>query len=288
MYRILVPVDGSDEATQALRHALSVAKRCTATSIELLNVQPELRSGLVRAHLSADAIATGLQAMGESTLQPCRKLLDAGGIGYRASVEIGPFAATIVQRALAVACDEIYMGSRGMGAAANLVLGSVAMQVAHLSALPVTLVKGGADPQSLLDPVLVPLDGSEHANRAVGYVIERAHRCGGARIELVHVQDPVVEWQTHGLAKDAIRRERQEYALQLTETARRLLDDAGLPYTLQVEFGDPAQTIAAAAARGFARVVMGTRGLGGWEALVLGSVAYKTIHGTRVPVTLVR
>lgn len=39
------------------------------------------------------------------------------------------------------ACDEIIMGTRGMGAVGNLVLGSVATKVVHLATVPVTLVR---------------------------------------------------------------------------------------------------------------------------------------------------
>jgi nucleotide-binding universal stress UspA family protein len=38
-------------------------------------------------------------------------------------------------------CDGIVMGTRGMSAVGNLVMGSVATKVIHLTKLPVTLVK---------------------------------------------------------------------------------------------------------------------------------------------------
>jgi len=48
---------------------------------------------------------------------------------------------TIVDYAKANKCDHIIMGTRGMGAFGNLVLGSTANQVVHLAEIPVTLVK---------------------------------------------------------------------------------------------------------------------------------------------------
>ena len=106
---------------------------------------------------------------------------------------------------------------------------------------------------------------------------------------LLEVQEPLVEWQTRGLAHEAIMQHRQDHAWQLSEIARRQLDGAAIPHVFDVQFGDPAQLITEAAkTHGCAHIVMGTRGLGGIEALVLGSTAYKTIHRTGAAVTVVK
>lgn len=289
MNKILVPVDGSEAATQALRYAIDLAKRCSGATIEILNVQPRVESGLIRAHLSDHTIETALRAFGEDTLRPFCALLGQTGIDYQSHIVRGHIGETISRHAIDAACTEIVMGSRGMGAIGNLVLGPVATQVVHLSQLPVTLVKDTSVWSSLFDPVLVPLDGSEHANRALGYVVDRATGHVGAQVKLLNVQEPVVEWQTRGLAHEAIVQHRQEYAAQFSEIARRRLDAAGIPYVIDVEFGDPAKLITASAkSYGCAHIVMGTRGLGGMAALVLGSTAYKTIHSADVPVTVVK
>ena len=47
----------------------------------------------------------------------------------------------LAKRAEELGCDEIIMGTRGMGAIGNLVMGSVATKVVHLAGIPVTLVK---------------------------------------------------------------------------------------------------------------------------------------------------
>ena len=47
----------------------------------------------------------------------------------------------ITRKAEELNCDAIIMGTRGMGALGNLVMGSIATKVVHLTRLPVTLVK---------------------------------------------------------------------------------------------------------------------------------------------------
>jgi nucleotide-binding universal stress UspA family protein len=46
-----------------------------------------------------------------------------------------------VQHANTASCDLVVVGNRGMGAAANFLLGSVANRVLHLSPVPVLVVK---------------------------------------------------------------------------------------------------------------------------------------------------
>ena len=69
------------------------------------------------------------------------KLLKEAGVPYATEILRGPIASTIAERADALGCDGIVMGTRGMTALKNLVLGSVATKVVHASQLPVTLVK---------------------------------------------------------------------------------------------------------------------------------------------------
>ena len=78
---------------------------------------------------------------GKAALSKARKLLDAAGIKYSAHVLVGPVAETIVKEARLARCDLIMIGTRGMSAAANLLLGSTATKAINLSPIPVLLVK---------------------------------------------------------------------------------------------------------------------------------------------------
>ena len=70
-----------------------------------------------------------------------RKLLERAGIPYQARVLVGPVAETIVAQAKERRCDMIFVGTRGMGAAGNMLLGSTATKVLHLSSVPVLVAK---------------------------------------------------------------------------------------------------------------------------------------------------
>jgi nucleotide-binding universal stress UspA family protein len=73
-----------------------------------------------------------------------------------------------------------------------------------------------------------------------------------------------------------------------TEDARRMLDSAGLAYRFHIELGDPAREIVALSkSLSCDEVVVGVRGMSPIENLLLGSVAYKIVHASPVPVSVV-
>jgi nucleotide-binding universal stress UspA family protein len=176
-----------------------------------------------------------------------------------------------------------------MTAIDSLVLGSVAMRVVGLATRPVTVVRAACGPDFPLRKALVAIDGSTHAEHAAQFAVALARRLGGCAIHLLNAQEPVIEWQTHGLARDAIREHRAQLAERASAGARAALERAGLAFKFEWRFGEPAQAIVDAVRdAGCDQIVMGTRGAGPIENLMLGSVAYKLLHVANVPVTLVK
>ena len=141
MLKLLVPVDGSESAMRAIdrvvRHAASYK---AGVDVHLLNVQHPLPS-IVQSHVPQDALKEHHQEEGMKCLEPEMRKLDAAGVRYTHHILVGDPAETIVRFAKETGCDEILMGTRGHGAAANILLGSVATKVMHMSDVPVTLVK---------------------------------------------------------------------------------------------------------------------------------------------------
>lgn len=140
MYRILVPIDGSDVALRALGHAKRLAGLIGEAEIHLVNVQPPI-TGSVGAFVGSDNIARFHREESENALAGARALLDKDATAYHASTRIGSSGTEIAACANERPCDEIVMGTRGLGRIGSLVLGSVATQVVHLARVPVTLIK---------------------------------------------------------------------------------------------------------------------------------------------------
>jgi nucleotide-binding universal stress UspA family protein len=143
MLNFLVPVDGSEPSAEAIKQLLKYRGWMKDdVDIHLLNVQPPIPYGKrVSAVVGHDRIARYQQEDGEGALKPAKKALDKAGVTYRCSIGVGEPAEVIVQYAIENGCDQILMGTRGMGSLSGLVLGSVATKVIELSPVPVVLMK---------------------------------------------------------------------------------------------------------------------------------------------------
>ena len=140
MRTILIPCDGSDNALRAVRYAASLAKDLSDVQLELLNVQEPLPQK-VHAALSEQEIERWRAGETDLILQPARQILDAEEVQYQVRSRVGAPANEIARHVHETRCDAIIMGTRGLGAVANLMIGSVATKVIHLVEVPVTLIK---------------------------------------------------------------------------------------------------------------------------------------------------
>jgi nucleotide-binding universal stress UspA family protein len=141
--KILVAVDGSAHSLDAARFVIEHANWYRdKPEIELVYVHvplPQLpRMGVVVSH---EQIQRYYQEEGAKALAGAKQLLDTAGLAHTEHILVGPIAESIVQHANTAACNMVVLATRGMGAAANLLLGSVATRVLSLSAVPVLVVK---------------------------------------------------------------------------------------------------------------------------------------------------
>lgn len=143
------------------------------------------------------------------------------------------------------------------------------------------------------DRILCPTDFSEFSERA----LERAVSLAGwfnARVTALHVVLPL-PWALPAAAYaanvavpvDLVRGRREEEAKELERFVRPLLGE-GVPIETRLTDGEPWREILAEAGRLPADlIVMGTHGRGGFEHLLLGSVAEKVLRRAPCPVLTV-
>ena len=141
VHRVLIPVDGSEGALRAAAHLIGLVYHGAPPEVHVLNVQPPIMSGDVSSTVTAEMVKRGRFAAGEEVLQRARGLFDRIGIPYVTSVLLGAPAETIVRYVEDHRIDGIVMGTRGMSALKNFLLGSVAAKVVGMAEVPVTLVK---------------------------------------------------------------------------------------------------------------------------------------------------
>ena len=141
MYKLLIPVDGSASSERAVRHVIELAKVVGAVQAHLLNVQPAANAWEVKRFLREPEIEAIQLSLSEEATQAASTILDAAGIDYQRHHSVGEVAETIAEFSEACGCNQIVMGTRGMGSLEGLLLGSISTKVLHLVKVPVTLVK---------------------------------------------------------------------------------------------------------------------------------------------------
>jgi nucleotide-binding universal stress UspA family protein len=124
---------------------------------------------------------------------------------------------------------------------------------------------------------LLPIDGSAHAEGAARHLARRAALLHGSHIVVLYVEnDHLPAGQPRMPAEQAVR------------NATAVLDQAGVRVEVRYLAGEPAETILRCAEDLPAgEIVMGSRGLGRWSGLVIGSVAMKIVQHAAMPVTVV-
>lgn len=141
MKQLLVPVDGSENAQRAVKHAISMAK-ASGASLHLLYVCADYADAdRAHAYHSKEELEKPERERGERVLEREEALIKAEGVPVSSEIVFGDIAPSIVKRAKEQGSDGIVMGTRGLGSLANLIMGSVATKVVHDTMLPVTLVK---------------------------------------------------------------------------------------------------------------------------------------------------
>jgi nucleotide-binding universal stress UspA family protein len=142
--------------------------------------------------------------------------------------------------------------------------------------------------------VLIPIDGSEPALRAVRRFIDLARSAHGMHAILLNVEPPavpVMQRMVDGRPQEVRKLEAplRDQGEKLLAPAKAELDRAGVRYTSFIEFGEPADVVAARAKEwAVDLIVMGTHGRTAVGTLLMGSVAQKVLREVDVPVMLVK
>lgn len=142
--------------------------------------------------------------------------------------------------------------------------------------------------------ILLASDGSEHALKAAQAAAEIAKKFD-ADLTLLCVFDPPIQTSTIGpvpqvpIDPETMERYADEVLTAVERSTGKVLDEAGVAYQSRCETGHPVDVIVNTAAREKADlIVMGSRGLGGLQSFLLGSVSDRVLHHAHCPVLIVK
>lgn len=291
MFRhLMVPLDGSGFAEQALPVAAEVALRSGAV-LDLVQVsRPPVQPAEV---VGASSPSTGnFDDFDEAAyLESVRARIPAG-VSTSSVTLAGPgIAPALSAHARDRGADLIVMTTHGRGGLARAWLGSVTDRLLREAETPVLLIRPGehsAEPQpaDLFRRVLIPLDDCTRTEK----ILEPALALGGlakATYTLLRVITPST-WSAH--YHDRRERSEQETVehAQATRQLKRVAARMQLgPEEVTIEavrHRSPALAILEHATHGYDLIAMATHGHGGIGRLLLGGVADKVLRGTTIAV----
>jgi nucleotide-binding universal stress UspA family protein len=138
--KILLPVDGSPLALEAVRHAIRLVRDGLKADFVLANVQEPSSLYEVMVLHNADALQRMAREAGEDAIAPADLLLTQAGIEHESEIGSGDPAHMLIEIAENYRCSAIVMGAHGVGES-GAALGTVAQAVLRSSPIPVMIVR---------------------------------------------------------------------------------------------------------------------------------------------------
>jgi nucleotide-binding universal stress UspA family protein len=272
---IVVGVDGSETGREGLRFALAEAdlRGARVRVVNAWEVPPLIAAPGTGLPPVYDLLSTDLGVAAERVIDS-----DLERVGGPGDVDVerlrvqGGAARVLLEQAREA--DLLVVGSRGHGALAGMLLGSVSQACLHHAVCPVAAVHVAHHAER--GRIVVGVDGSQSAQAAVAWAIDVA-RLRGATVHAVCAYEQ--EW---GPVVDGLM------SIETIDTLDRTFADAAKAVVADVEgagpedvrvvgevaLGEASGALVAAAAEADLLVV-GSRGRGGFASLLLGSVGQR-------------
>jgi len=137
--RVLVPIDDSDPAREALEHAITTFPDAEITVLHVINPSLVMRHGEMAYDYER---LMGLEEEEAETLfETAREIADDHDASVTTEIVIGRPSRGIVEFATENDVDQIVLGSHGRSGVSRVLLGSVAERVVRRAPVPVTVVR---------------------------------------------------------------------------------------------------------------------------------------------------
>jgi nucleotide-binding universal stress UspA family protein len=296
---IVVPLDGSENAEQALPYARALAQRSGGSLLLVSVVDIPVEFG-AWSMASAGMYGVELEKWQLESETYLKRLAEAqDGIATATVVRLGSAAAEVIEASKEVEDPVIVTTSHGRSGASRIFLGSVASKMVQNADCPIMVIRIQETPGEVVaafDRIVVPLDGSEFSEAGLETAIKVFGP--GLTIHLLRVIEiptiPSAGLAGSGMAlnyglveeyMDATRDLANEYIQKMIEK----LTAEGHTVTGDVRDGFVADEVQQAATEHQAdAIAMATHGRGGLGRIFLGSVAERVLRESDRPLLLTR
>ena len=303
---VIIPLDGSKLAEQAIALGYSIAQRINHDVLLLQVVEKEVNPILAHSDkdIHADELPDYATTQAKAYLQSIVEQLqiaDGSSVSYH--VAFGRPGEQIASVANEREASYVVMSTHGYTGLTRWMMGSVADRVLHLTERPLVLIHpphnvayDRLDKQLETLPdikkIVVPLEGLPLAEQILPYVEQLAQAYGQANIILFHAIPAfpagLVPIQTAKLKQEWLalsQEEAQTYLGNLVNTLRT----QGHTVEFAIRVGMPAQEILEYTKEVTADLIMmTTHARDGINRFLLGSVTSRVVQGGKIPVMVIR
>jgi nucleotide-binding universal stress UspA family protein len=298
-HQILIPLDGSPLAEQALPCATMLAQKLPAELVLLraVSLPTDIREILDQNGVLIEAPLKQLDTEAHDYLDQVAGQLKKTGLRVHPVVRHEPAAEAIVDYAENAGVQQIIMATHGYSGISRWTHGSVAERVLQLARVPLFLVRAQGEERIVsrgpwaCRRILVPLDGSTMAEQVLPplTLVAQAFEAETILFQVSRVQVPgLVTGDWYLPVQDALETARQEAQAYLDRVADGLrAQDVKAGTAMRV--GQVADSIIDhARINQVDLIAMCTHGRTGLVRWALGSVADRVLRASHVPIFLVR
>jgi nucleotide-binding universal stress UspA family protein len=282
-YGILVAVDGSPESDAALRWAAAEAVMRAAPVTLVHVIAPVVVTWPVRYLQSSydQSQEDNARHVIELALKITRDASAGTDLNIQTEVRHGGVLTELVHASRTAKMTVV--GSRGFGAVAGSVLGSISRGLLHYAHGPVAVIRP-EDHVAPSAPVLLGIDGSPASEAATALAFDEASRRGVGLLAL-HAWSDIGVFPAQQEAWREYEKEGREVLAERLAGWQEQYPDVAV--TRRIVCDRPARWLLDESAHA-QLVVLGSRGRGGFARMLLGSVSTAVAEGSTTPVIVVR
>lgn len=283
---LIVGFDGSEGSTDALRWAAKTAKERDWMLYVLTTWT------MPAADLGIGASATLQEELIDELRKEAGAVNDEGvqiaadmGVNAVGEIAVGRSAAILVKRS--ADSGMVVVGSHGAGGMTGFLLGSISRQVAAHAKCPTVVVRPRAEQA---EGIVVGVDGSPHSLKALRWAFEQAS-FEAQPLRVLHTWEIPPTWsmvEVPSYEPEVLIRDYGNTELRKTSEALAGFREDYPDVTVRQEVmkGSPVKALVKASENA-TLLVVGSRGLGGFKGLLLGSVSHAVVHKATCTVAVV-
>lgn len=284
---VVVGVDGSEEALEAVRWAAAQTERAGG--------ELTILCAYSLASYAASPMEGGFAAVNEDSLKQSaiHAVMEAAGtlhsfdISIATEVRVGDPVSVLTD--VSSECDLLVIGSRGQGGIAERLLGGTAFSVPALAKCPVVVVPPHTAGKEFtpVDRIVVGVDGSDVASAALVAAVDMGIVWQATVNAVVAVPIATgagaMSWLPVAVDRHAVM---DDIRRGLDMAVDQAVDSRDFRVSKHVLDGSPAALLAEFSTA-VDLVVVGTRGRGGFSGMLMGSTSQSVLQHSTCPVMTV-